>query len=71
MDGVQTTDLNRISELSDVYEALDNCVELERALGRLARADVQAGEDWTASKAQVRLICARVEKRLDQDARAR
>jgi len=68
MDDTQMSDLNRISDLSEVYEALDNCVELERALGRLARADARAGEDWTASKAQVHTICARVERRLDLDA---
>ena len=68
MERVQITNLNSISELSEVYEALDNCVELERALGRLARADAEAGEDWTASKAQVHGICARVEKRLVPDA---
>jgi hypothetical protein len=68
MNDTQMSDLNRISDLSEVYEALDNCVELERALGRLARADALAGEDWTASKAQVHGICARVERRLDLDA---
>jgi hypothetical protein len=61
-------DLNRISELSEVYDALDNCIELERALARLARADAGAAEDWTDSGAQVHKICARVEKRLDADA---
>jgi hypothetical protein len=65
---MRIVDLNRISDLSEVYEALDNCVELERALARLARADVDAAEDWTDSKAQVHKICARVEKRLDADA---
>jgi hypothetical protein len=65
---MRISDLNRISDLSEVYEALDNCVELERALARLARADADASEDWTASGVQVHKICARVEKRLDADA---
>lgn len=68
MNDTQMSDLNRISDLSEVYEALDNCVELERALGRLARVDALAGEEWTASRAQVHGICARVERRLDLDA---
>jgi hypothetical protein len=67
MNEARMSDLNRISDLSEVYEALDNCVELERALGRLARADTLAGEDWKVSKAQVHGICARVERRLDLD----
>jgi hypothetical protein len=68
VDSTRMIDLDRASELSEVYEALDNCVELERALARLARADAGAAEDWTDSKAQVHKICARVEKRLDMDA---
>lgn len=68
MNEAGRTDLSRISDLSEVYEALENCVELERALGRLARLDSRAGEDWSASKAQVRGICARVERRLDLSA---
>ena len=68
MDSVRVDDLNRVSHLSEVYEALDNCVELERALSRLARADAAAAEDWKASKVQVHGICARVEKRLEHDA---
>lgn len=68
MNEAHKTDLNRISDLSEVYEALENCVELERALARLARMDAVAGEDWKVSKVQVRGICARVERRLDLDA---
>lgn len=68
MNGMQATNLDRISDLSEVYEALDNCVELERALGRLARMDTVAVEDWAASKAQVHGICARVEQRLEGNA---
>jgi hypothetical protein len=68
MDSTRTTDLNRVAELSEVYEALDSCVELERALGRLARADAEGDKGWAASKAQVRGICAQVEQRLEEDA---
>ena len=68
MNEARMADLKRISDLSEVYEVLDNCVELERALSRLARTDAGSNEDWTASKAQVRSICARVERRLDLDA---
>ena len=68
MNETRRTELNRISGLSEVYEALENCIELERALGRLARADGRAGEDWKASRAQVHGICSRVERRLDPDA---
>jgi hypothetical protein len=68
MNEAQMSDVKRISDLSEVYEALDNCVELERALGRLARADSRSNQEWIASKAQVRGICARVERRLDLDA---
>jgi hypothetical protein len=68
MNEAQMGALKRISDLSEVYEALDNCVELERALGRLARVDAHSNQEWMASKAQVRGICARVERRLDLDA---
>ena len=68
MDSVRMDDLNRVSHLSEVYEALDNCIELERALSRLARADAIAADDWKASRAEVHGICARVEQRLEHDA---
>jgi hypothetical protein len=68
VDRAPITDPNRITELSEVYEALDDCVELERALGRLTRVDAEDGRDWTASKAQVRRICAQFEQRIEEDA---
>lgn len=68
MDGMRSADPERVSELSEVYEALDNCIELERALGRLARAQAEDGNDWAASKAEVRGICAQFEERLQADA---
>jgi DNA-binding transcriptional regulator YbjK len=68
VDRADIADVNRIVELSEVYEALDTCAELERVLGRLARADTQHGEEWFDSKAQVRCICSRVERHLRPDA---
>jgi hypothetical protein len=61
MDGSQVARLNRITDLSEVYEALDSCMELERALSRLARARIFDDEEFGSSRSQLRRICARVE----------
>lgn len=68
MDGAEPLDAGHVSEMSEVYEALDSCIELERALGRLARSDAATREDWNASRARVHRVCTEVEQRLQSDA---